>query len=256
MSRSRHELLLLGLCAATLVAGCGARSELLPGHRPAGDDPVDPGGAGGGCVAVLSAPVSMHGRVRDLRADHPDFEEPLLDDDRGIVQGALGPDGEPVYAGAEGNPTTSGPEAFSSWFHDVPGTNLARDLDLVLTPSGAGVGHASDAFFPIDGELFGNEGRDHNFHFTLEEHTSFRYFGSERLTFEGDDDLWVFLDGRLVLDLGGVHSAESGEVLLETWGPLLGLEPGEEYAIDLFFAERHTTGSVFRLRLDGFLLCE
>lgn len=38
--------------------------------------------------------------------------------------------------------------------------------------------------------------------------------------FTGDDDLWVFLDGELVLDLGGIHGECGGDVDLWQTGPL------------------------------------
>ena len=62
-------------------------------------------------------------------------------------------------------------------------------------------------------------------------------------SFDGDDDLWVFINDELVVDLGGVHPAVSGSVDLDT----LGLTIGETYDFDLFFAERHTTQSNFRI---------
>ena len=80
----------------------------------------------------------------------------------------------------------------------------------------------------------------------------FRYQGGEVFSFEGDDDMFVFIDARLALDLGGVHSTESGSVELDT----LGLTPGGVFPLDVFFAERHTDGSTFRLHLLGFDLCE
>ena len=92
--------------------------------------------------------------------------------------------------------------------------------------------------------MLGNQGRPHNYHFTLELHTTFTYRGGEVLQFTGDDDLWVFIDQRLVLDLGGIHSAETGAVDLDS----LGLTVGQTYRLDLFFAERHTTESTFQLQ--------
>jgi fibro-slime domain-containing protein len=53
----------------------------------------------------------------------------------------------------------------------------------------------------------------------------------------------VFINGKLVIDLGGVHGAESATVLLDS----LGLTRGSTYPLDLFFAERHVTGSHFRV---------
>jgi fibro-slime domain-containing protein len=61
--------------------------------------------------------------------------------------------------------------------------------------------------------------------------------------------------GRLVLDLGGVHATEDGEVRVDEAAQSLGLVRSERYALDLFFAERQTTGSTFRLHLTGFSFC-
>ena len=107
----------------------------------------------------------------------------------------------------------------------------------------------SSRFYPLDDvetdEEFQNDmdGNPRNFGFTTELHTSFEYKGGETFTFRGDDDVFVFIDEKLVVDLGGVHGPEEGTVELDE----LGLTKGEVYHFDLFQAERNPVGSNFRI---------
>ena len=76
--------------------------------------------------------------------------------------------------------------------------------------------------------------------------TSFILFRPHRvvqLAFSGDDDVFTFINGQLVVDLGGIHASQTQSVNLDT----LGLTPGQEYQLDFFFAERHVTQSHFRI---------
>ncbi|MBP7053686.1 MAG: fibro-slime domain-containing protein [Phycisphaerae bacterium] len=194
--------------------------------------------------AMTDASITLTTTIRDFNASHPDFEG-LIQEDLGIVQSTLGGDGKPVYAGLAGNPTTSGEDNFNQWYNDVAGVNLSASYDLVLNDIGGGVYQFSDStFFPIDNQLFGNEGRSHNYHFTLELHSEFTYQAGQAFTFKGDDDVFVFINDQLVIDLGGVHSAKTASIDLDT----LGLTIGEDYSFDLFFAERHTTESNFLMQ--------
>jgi len=194
--------------------------------------------------AVANDSINLTTTVRDFNASHPDFEG-LMQADTGIVQSTLGADGKPVYAGLTGNPTTSGAATFNQWYNDVAGVNMSGTYNLTLDDIGGGIYQFSDStFFPIDNQLFGNEGRSHNYHFTLELHSKFTYQAGQMFTFTGDDDVFVFIDDQLVIDLGGVHSAQTDSVNLDT----LGLTAGANYSFDLFFAERHTTDSSFLMQ--------
>lgn len=257
-----------------VLAGCGARTGL---PAPDGESCADAGAtraceticgtgeetcSGGvwkGCTAPRPRDPMLVGTLRDFRDDHPDFEGPI-GDDRGIVLPALGTDDKPAYASSSSTLTTTGKHAFDQWFRDVPGVNLSQGLVVELSRAkGSRLWvYDSPAFFPLDGQLFGNQGREHNYHFTFEVATEFRYQGGEVFAFTGDDDLWVFVNRRLALDLGGVHSAESASVELDAAAAELGIEPGGIYPLHFFFAERHTSQSRFRVStsIAEFLLCE
>jgi fibro-slime domain-containing protein len=107
-----------------------------------------------------------------------------------------------------------------------------------------------------------------NFYFTSEIRYLFRYVGGESLAFYGDDDVWVFVNGHLVLDLGAPHERLQGTVTLNGdtasstiqtgLGPVtkaragLGLEAGKTYEIAVFHADRHPRESNYQLTLQGF----
>jgi fibro-slime domain-containing protein len=149
-------------------------------------------------------------------------------------------------------------DSFNSWFRDVAGTNMSAPLTLTLTRQSDGSYVFDDkndsmysslgGFFPIEDQLLGNPGGspNRNFHFTFELHTEFTYdaHGGQMFKFIGDDDVWVYINGQLVIDLGGVHSAKEQYVDLNR----LGLTDGETYALDFFFAERHRTQSNCRIQ--------
>ncbi|MBL8764079.1 MAG: fibro-slime domain-containing protein [Phycisphaerae bacterium] len=158
--------------------------------------------------------------------------------------------------GEGGSLTTAA--AFSRWYRDVAGVNMSQPLSITLARQPNSNTYVFDdktdalyktrgGFFPINGELFGNsKNESKNFHFTFELGTEFVYKrnSGQVFTFTGDDDVWVYVDGRLVIDIGGVHAAVSQTINLDR---LAWLEDGKQYALKFFFAERHRTQSNFRI---------
>lgn len=205
-------------------------------------------------VSVLShrsaqaAVITLDVTIRDFLDSHPDFEGAVPGLVTGLVGATLPADKNPDFVAAPGTGAISSAASFDEWYEDVAGVNVevpgqSITLDNTITPDPTVFTFSDSSFFPIDGLGFGNQGRSHNFHFTLELHSRFTYQGGEMFSFTGDDDLWVYINDTLAVDLGGVHGAASGSVDLDT----LGLLVGETYDFDLFFAERHTSASTFRI---------
>ncbi|MEO1690920.1 MAG: DUF1194 domain-containing protein [Cyanobacteria bacterium J06631_6] len=230
------------------------------------------------CSEAASPTISLKGTVRDFQASHPDFEFGFFNRggtglDENIVTTELGADKKPVFNSSYSGTTASTAENFNQWYNDVAGVNQRKTLDLQLIkdPATGMYVYESEAFFPINGELYGNIENDpsitaptpnqagrydlwenqgykeRNYHFTYEAHQRFTYKGGEEFTFSGDDDVWVYLNGKRIIDIGGVHGEESQTVKIDDIASEAGVNIGGTYDFDFFFAERNFSGSNFKI---------
>jgi fibro-slime domain-containing protein len=238
---------------------------------------------------VLQVPViyrDVVARPTDRSTRHPDFEMFSGSDvTEHLVLDMLSRDGKPVYGGLCDNggvpypvaAAFSGPcpynqqlttqTAFNQWYRDVPGVNVTKveRMSLSRQANSGAYRITNPAFFPWDGdsnslisaglEVESDDGN--NVGFTSEIHTYFEFNpalqGAQALSFTGDDDVWVFINRRLAVDIGGLHPELERSITLDAASAQrLQLEAGKIYEMALFHAERHSPGSHFNLTLEGF----
>ena len=192
---------------------------------------------------------------------------------KGMVEEDLGANGVPVRA-ANFPSNCKYTEHLDNWFvpeivaHDAAGnayTNATcRDLELTMTDDGMWLGQKNtespekglfflDDFRYLDSartvpnpmyDSINSEFGVHNYGFTMKIQAQFEYVKGQYFEFLGDDDVWVFIDNKLVVDIGGQHHASNGHVNLDK----LGLTEGETYPFHIFYAERHKVESNFKMR--------
>lgn len=182
---------------------------------------------------------------------------------KGMVQNTLtGPDYKPKLT-TDPSVNVTNAKQLGTWFNTFTfpsGQTNDTCVDLILTKSYDGKwtfdSDKLGGFFPIDNfsnpnnikysdNLEAAKGKMHNFHFTMEMHMQFVYSEGQNLQFAfcGDDDVWIFINNRLAIDLGGLNNRAKDTLWLDKKKTQLQIADGQVYNMDIFFAERNPVGS-------------
>jgi fibro-slime domain-containing protein len=150
-----------------------------------------------------------------------------------------------VVAKVDGNPL----------FFPIDADPLSADqLEAAQVPSVPLGLYDASGTWPWDVDAAGNK-RLHNFSFTSEARYRFLYDKSKTYTlnFASDEDMWVFINKQLAVDLGGIHPPVVGSITLDaTTASGLNLVDGKIYEVAVFHAERQTNSSAYEMTLIGF----
>ncbi len=156
-------------------------------------------------------------------------------------------DDTPIQLGSADPGSVANGQSFDTWFKDTPGVNMESQARLLFQKQlGGDLTFSSDDFRPIDGQLLGAGTWEPNRNFTLEMDGEFTYTpcSNQYFEFSGDGDAYVYIDGKLVLELAGNNTGMKQFVDFDR----LGLDPAQPHTIKFFYAQRSCSPSKFKVR--------
>ncbi len=235
---------------------------------------------------IILLPVTYYDQISDTCTDIYDEETKAETNERqwewsscgyhskkleqGLAQAELGEDGLPVAKRGMAIPNRG--IDFTGWFSAVEGVSAQYPgtLSMRYEKDAAKFSFAAENFYPIDdvnfskGDPVNADGHNHLFTMSFAVPFTVLASGEEAFTMRADDDTLVYLDGKLVIDMGGVHDLTTGELVIDADGKVyaqvegggwqdtgVAVEAGKTATLAVFHADRDGSESDLEVVFEG-----
>lgn len=109
-------------------------------------------------------------------------------------------------------------------------------------------------FFPLNPNKnfninpINNNPNKKNFLFTTKIHLNFTYKTNQIFTFHNNNNLWIFVNNQITLNLKNIHKPKQNTIDFDTITNLLKITPNNIYTMDIFHTKQHTSNSNFHFK--------
>jgi len=165
-------------------------------------------------------------------------------------------------------------DGFLRWFSTVEGKskNYAGTIGLKYEAETASFKYEDEEFYPLNdvsvpAESVNADGNNHLFSLNLGVPFQVLMDGREQFEITADDDTWVYVGDKIVIDMGGIHAPTTGRFTISENGEIYAevedggmaysgvrVEAGAGTIVRIFHADRNSTESVFKIRFSNMLL--
>ena len=191
--------------------------------------------------------------------------------EQGLVEFELSEDYLPVATGL-GSLTANRGVDFGRWFDTVEGKSIsyAGTLGMKYQANGAEFSFLDEDFYPLDevqfsdGDIVNRDGHNHLFTMNFAVPFTVLASGEEEFEIVADDDTFVFVGDKLVLDMGGIHEAMNGHFVVHEDGEIyagvdrenlaysgVSVAKGDGSIVRIYHADRDSDDSIFKVRFSG-----